>query len=142
LKLIDQNQTNYRLPTDLKPYLYEMTIKSYVGPSSLYGSKSFTFEGTSNITFLCIYPTNQIVLHIKDIAIKQTKVYSLDASIEWQYSGKLEFDDDKDFLTIGLENKCELNRYYKLELVYKGIIADTLYGFYRSSYIDSLGNTH
>ena len=119
-----------------------MTIKSYVGPPNFYGSKSFTFEGTSNITFVCIYPTNKIVLHIKDIVVKQTKVYSLDSTIQLHFNGKLEFDDEKDFLVIGLDNKCVVNRYYKLELIYEGIIAETLYGFYRSSYVDSFGTTH
>jgi hypothetical protein len=140
--LKDENQINFRLPTDIKPLLYEMKIKSYVGPPSLYGSKSFTFEGTSNITFVCIFPTNKIILHIKDIMVKQTKVFSLDSSIQLHFNGKLEFDDEKDFLIIGLDNKCAVNRYYKLELIFEGIIAETLYGFYRSSYVDSFDTTH
>jgi len=119
-----------------------MTIKSYVGPPSLYGQKAFTFEGTSNITFMCLIPTNKIVLHIKDMVIKQTKVHSIDSTAQLFVSGKLEIDEERDFLIIDLVNKCESNRYYKLELSYEGTIADTLYGFYRSSYVDSFGNTH
>ena len=119
-----------------------MTIKAYVGPPKLYNTKAFTFEGISNISFVCLNSTEKIVLHIKDISIKQTKVHSIDSNVNLNVSTKLDFDEEKDFLIVNLYNKCEKNKNYKLELEYEGIIASTLYGFYRSSYTDSLGVVH
>ena len=121
-----------------------MNIKSYIGPSNVYESKAFTFEGVSNISFSCLNPTNKIIFHAKDLIFKKTKLHSIGVNTSYplDFSGKIDYDLEKDFLILNLDNKCELNKSYKLELVYQGSIAETLYGYYRSSYTDSLGKTH
>jgi aminopeptidase N len=120
-----------------------MTIKPYIGPSQVYGDKAFTFEGASNISFVCLNQTNKIVLHIKDLQIKSAKLYKADFSqrqlgVEENFG----YDEEREFLIINLKNKCEQNNNYKVEIHYQGPIAETLYGFYRSSYTDPEGNKH
>ena len=65
---IKKNKINYRLPTHLKPFYYEISIKSFIG--SMFAEKSFKFDGNINISFTCLNSTDKIVLHIKDLEIK------------------------------------------------------------------------
>ena len=89
-------------------------------------------------------PTNTIILHAKDLVFKETKLYSIGISPgpPLVFSSKIEYDEEKDFLILNLDNECDLDKSYKLELVYHGNIAETLYGYYRSTYADSLGKIH
>ena len=120
-----------------------MSIKSYVGLASQYGTNAFTFEGISNISITCLNATNTIILHAKDLVFHEAKLHSLDANSSiLSVDDKRDYDEERDFLILNINSKCEPNKNYKLELAYRGSIAETLYGFYRSSYADSHGNIH
>ncbi len=141
------------MPTDLKPYLYELTLKPFVGP--FYGSKSFKFDGFLNLSFTCVSPTKKIVLHSKDLKINGHKLHQIKSVSDFYQLNRaneendeitldktIQYDNERDFLIFDSNRPCQANVNYLLELNFTGTILETLYGFYRSSYKDSNGSTH
>jgi hypothetical protein len=138
---------NYRLPTNLKPTLYELTIKPYIGEN--YNDKSFTFEGYVNISFICLNQTNKIILHAKDLFIRSTKLYEINNSYfsgisynEILIDNNLYYDDIREFIIINLNKDCVNGNNYVISINYTGVISNSLAGFYRSSYLDSNKTKH
>ena len=125
---------NYRLPTNLKPFQYEIKIKPYLGTFEFYGNKSFTFDGHVNISFTCLNLTDKIVIHTKDLTILETKLFT-NKTKEILINKNLKYDEIREFLTIEMNTQCEKNANYTLQISYIGLISDSLAGFYRSSYI-------
>lgn len=135
---------NYRLPTDLKPYFYDIKIKPYIGTEEIYGNRSFTFDGWVNVSFTCLNQTKKIVLHIKDIEIKDILLYvrSYYGMNEIGVEKSFKYDEELEFLTINMNTECAVYTNYTLHIAYIGQISDSLAGFYRSSYVDANGTTH
>lgn len=146
---------DYKLPNNIKPILYEVTLKPYIGP--FYGIKSFKFDGFLNLSFICLNPTNTIVLHSVDLEIFSSRLYELNIfdqdsiinvpkiksnDIPIRLINTTAYDYDREFVIFYLNRKCEKDKNYVLELNFTGTILENLYGFYRSSYQDSFGNTH
>ena len=52
-----------------------------------------------------------------------------------------ENDLKKDFLIVNIDEFCIRDSNYTIVIDYTGDIKDSLEGFYRSSYVDSAGNT-
>jgi hypothetical protein len=145
--MIEDEYINYRLPSDLKPILYEITIKPYVG--EYYNEKSFTFEGYINISFICLNETNKIILHAKNLFILSTKLFEINNSYfngisynEIFINDDIFYDDIREFAIITLNKDCVKGNNYILSINYTGIISDSLAGFYRSSYLDSNKKKH
>jgi aminopeptidase 2 len=135
---------NYRLPTNLSPYLYELSLKPYVGPKEIYGDKAFTFEGFQKIHFTCKTPTNRIVLNSLELDLNSE---SLSLNSETDQSGirvlkRIEYDQVRQFAMFDMSRDCQKGANYTLSIRYTGKILDVLYGFYKSSYKDSKGNTN
>ncbi len=135
------------MPTDIKPYFYELKLKPYIGTNELYGNKSFSFEGHVNISLICINQTDQIILHQKElnilnVTISQIYPYLTKSSNSSINVVSLSYDNKREFLIVQLENVCVKNYKYKMQISYTGNITDSLAGFYRSSYFDSNGTVH
>lgn len=131
--LDEEKHTSFRLPTDLKPYNYEIAIKPYIGfLHSL--NDSFKFDGNINISFTCLNPTNKIVLHIKDLTIinETIKLFSNRSLIGINQNWVNDFE--KDFMILTMNEECLRDRNYTLSLLYRGEISEYLSGFYRSSF--------
>ena len=124
------------MPTNLKPFDYQIKIKPYIGTFEAYGNKSFTFDGQVNITFTCLNQTDQIVIHSKDLTILETKLFS-NLTTEISINSNLKYDEVREFLTIEMKSQCEKDENYTLHIKYIGLISDSLAGFYRSSYTNS-----
>ncbi len=127
-----KNKINYRLPTHLKPFYYEISIKSFIG--SMYAEKSFKFDGNINISFTCLNSTDKIVLHIKDLEIKNETLKLthsneiIEANLSWTN------DFDREFMIINLNKECVKFNNYTLHMLYTGEISENLAGYYQSSY--------
>ena len=126
------NTAKYRLPTNLKPYSYELEIKPYIGNFEMYQNKSFTFTGIVKIYFSCIEQTNEIVLHSKGLNITSVRLSINRNNVET--TGEFAINTENDFLTIYTRSMLQINTNYSIMIEFNGLILDKLYGFYRSSY--------
>ena len=120
----------------MKPYFQRIQIKPYIGTFEAYGLKSFTFDGITNISFICLNRTDKIVIHSKDLAILETRLFDQHGD-EMSINKNLKYDEVREFLTIEMNSPCEQNTNYTLNIEYIGLVSDSLAGFYRSSYLDS-----
>ena len=122
---------DYRLPGHLKPSLYDLKIKPYIGP--YYASLSFTFEGVMNMYIKCIEVTNKIVFHIQELNIDETKVKLIDLSTNnlLSFKSPFEYDQERLFVIIHLNVNLNKSNNYQLELPFNGNISTNLYGFYQ-----------
>jgi len=134
---------NYRLPANLKPTLYELTIKPYIGTNETYGDKAFTYEGTMKMTFDCLNATNKIIFHTLEQKINSSKLVLLngDGSPSGLSITSTDIDLLRDFFIINLNGACIQSQNYVLVVEYTGVIRVELNGFYRSSYLASNGET-
>ena len=135
------------MPTDIKPYFYELKLKPYIGTNESYGNKSFTFEGHVNISLSCVNQTDKIVLHQKDLNIISVRLFEINNSYYFGYQQNeikghsIAYDLEKDFLIIKLSSYLVKSNHYVLSIGFSGKIAQVMYGFYRSSFIQN-GTTH
>ena len=129
------------MPENLKPELYELQIQPYIGTNETYGDKAFTFEGIMNMHFKCENSTNKIVFHINELEIEHLEISSADAPT---ISLDSDFQEDyvRQFVIVKMSRNCVEGAMYKLKIEYTGPISRYLYGFYRSSYLDSTGKRH
>lgn len=139
-KISKNDQTlNFRLPQNLRPILYDLTLKPYVGsnPNAWSSSKDFTFEGEMKMHFRCIQPTNVIVFHAIELAIDLDllDIYS-DDDPDIKVFHSIDYDKIRSFVTVTMTRECKRNVEYVLHIEYTGSILPVLYGFYTSSYKD------
>jgi len=127
---------DYRLPLNLKPQLYHVQLRPYIGPPETYGNKSFSTEGTVVIHFSCEIPTNKIYLHARELEIHVTSLKINDTGLGVV---DLEFDVRRDFVIVNLNGMCQTGHHYALSLAFTGIVSHT-FGLYRSAYKDSTDN--
>ena len=135
---------NYRLQTSLKPTLYEIELQPFIGPKEVYGDKAFTTIGKVIMHFECKKPTDRIEFHAKDLTIdaEKFKIRS-NSHPELYVNGKsMKYDAQREIVSIDFNMKCKEGAKYELDVHFNGIIANKLYGFYRSSYVDIDGKTH
>ena len=124
------------MPTNLKPYFYELEIRPYIGPSEVYGNLAFTFEGKMTMHFTCLKSTNKIIFHQLNLNIDAAnlELNSPDDTLT-KLDKNILFDAKKQFVIINLSRNCVEKANYKLVVPYTGHILSNLYGFYRGSYV-------
>jgi aminopeptidase N len=139
---IKPEQINYRLPTNLSPYFYDLTLKPYIGPEEAYKNKSFTFEGKQKIHFTCMDPTDRIVFHSigSTLNAESLMLESKSDTTDLKVIKSIEYDLVRSFVIIKMSGECQKGSNYTLSFDYGGKILEALYGFYRSSYKDTNGN--
>lgn len=140
--IFDVVPTDYRLPTNVQPTNYNISLVTYVDINA--ADLNFTFEGTSIISLEARRSTNKITFHAKELNIQSTEL-----EYETTEKGKpiMKFirithvsqDKQRDFVHLTLAKYIPLPeiKKYTLTLTYKGKINDQLRGFYRSSYLDN-----
>ena len=128
------------MPSNLKPSLYELTLKTYVGTNVTYGDKAFTFEGQMAMHFDCSVPTNKIVFHASELDINLNALQLTLLSDESKLPiMDIVYEEEREFFTVILNNNCIANSAYKLWIEYSAKIRSDLNGFYLSSYLDQNG---
>jgi len=135
---------NYRLPTHLKPFYYEIYLKANF---NIFTQPQF-YEGHVRINFTCLNNTSKLVLHkAKDLQIlndtlellsltAQVPSFKSIANLTWFFDERLEF------LVFDLENDVFIkNNNYSIKIGFKRFFKDdnSNLGFYRSFYIDPNG---
>ncbi|CAF3718849.1 unnamed protein product [Rotaria sp. Silwood1] len=121
-----------RIPTNLKPELYQWTIT----PDLI----AETFIGDLFYTFTCLESTNILILHMvglnidnSTIAIVNSSSSSLPIFDSWSY------DDYNQFMIINFSFDFQPKTTYTVHIVYSASIERDLEGFYLSDYVDVNG---
>jgi aminopeptidase N len=132
-------KVDYRLPQNIKPYLYDLIIKT-----NFYDDiEPVDFNGTVKIYFKCFKQTDKVILHVKNLDIfnSSIKVNQVSPGLTAEFKVKdLVYDLEREFLIIELDSPFFDDRNYVVTIQYKGYLKDDNIGFYRSSYFDSQGN--
>jgi aminopeptidase N len=144
LSNIRTTEINYRLPTNVIPSTYSITLDPLIEADD---PKPFT--GEVKITVKVIEETDSITLHYNDLSIKEIKVTRVSTSRE--LSAHHEYDSVTHFCVIKIDTEEEEeeeedrlfkeNEEYIITIDYFGYHRSDMYGFYRSSYKDEHGNT-
>ena len=113
----------FRLPPGVVPRRYDLTISPDLDAS--------TFDGRVVISVEILEPTDQIVLHAKDLTIEAAAVDGSAATVEHR--------PDVDQLVLSPGRTLGPGTAL-VEIVYAGEISHGLLGFYRSTFTDSEGN--
>ena len=101
-------------------------------------SKDDSYEGFVKMTLKCVEPSNKLVFHSKDLTLNSVKLLDPVSNSEIKILSSSS-DTLTDFVTLNLEQNCEKDKSYALEIFFNGKIITNLYGFYKSSYKRSDG---
>ncbi|KAM9352585.1 aminopeptidase N-like [Symphorus nematophorus] len=128
---------SYRLPTDLVPDHYNITLWPRLTPEPITGL--YIFTGRSTVMFECVEQTDVILIHSNKLnytKLDNTHIARLDASGgESAPSIKSCWLQPKtQYLVIQLNGKLTQGQKYQLYTEFTGELADDLEGFYRSEY--------
>ncbi|NXK27134.1 AMPN Aminopeptidase, partial [Arenaria interpres] len=128
----------WRLPTNLMPELYEVTLQPFLQPDA---NNMYIFKGNSSVVFICKERTNLILIHSNKL--NYTMQGSVMASLEAVDGSsapritKTWLVPLTQYLVVQLDGELQQNQRYRLSSSFTGELADDLAGFYRSEYMDS-----
>ncbi len=123
MKKTINEKKSVRLHGHISPINYKLTLH----PDIL----SSVFSGNEVIKINISKEINIIILHSKDIDIETAKYKSGKSE---QFATKISYDTEKEIVTLYFKNKI-LKGKGDLSIIFRGIINDTLRGFYKSKYI-------
>ncbi len=121
-------ETDHRLPRDVVPHHYDLTLEPDLGAARFAGSVAIDVEITS--------ATSEIVFNAVDLDITQA---TLRTSTGEQVSGELALMPDAERAELLLPDPAAPGTYL-LNLEFSGTLNDQLRGFYRSVSTDADGN--
>ncbi|KAL1491457.1 hypothetical protein ABEB36_012054 [Hypothenemus hampei] len=127
--------SGYRLPKNVMPESYRLEIVTPFGEKD-----NFHFQGKVWIETSCVTPATNITLHSKNLEIEENLVTLKDITskaIKEIKGLKITYEPEHDFLIILLDQPLTEDHRYEIFIPFKGLLDDSLAGFYRSSYIDS-----
>jgi hypothetical protein len=121
------NSDSFRLPRNLKPIRYELEIKTFLDSNlSMWpAEKDDTFEGSVNISFKCVDPTEKIVFHSKGLNLKRFRL-TPNINIE-----SFTVQDDTDFVILKLDQNCQIEKEYTLNILFSNNLDSQLFGYYK-----------
>lgn len=126
------NGVAYRLPNDTFPIHYDISLSTNIHVAD------FAFSGVVNILFGVRDPTNQIVIHHRQLTIVQVDLFTatgevIEENTVWSY------EVAREFLTIPFPTELVVGTEYMVRIQYTGTLRTDDAGFYRSSYLDADG---
>lgn len=123
---------SYRLPNNTIPLQYDVSLQTWVD------TNNFTFVGKVLIDIQIVEITSFITLHQRQLTIDSVDVRdSIGNSVYLDHT----YDSVTEFLIIETVNELLPNDLYTLDIEYKGILRTDSAGFYRSSYVNDIGET-
>lgn len=127
----------WRLPTTLKPELYDVTLQPFLTPDN---NNMYIFKGNSSVTFTCEEPTDLIIIHSNKLNYTMQGGFhaSLRAvgSTEVPTITKTWLETTTQYLVVQLDRTLTKGQSYVLSSIFTGELADDLAGFYRSEYVE------
>jgi hypothetical protein len=135
---IRASNTDYRLPTNVKPTHYKITLDTLIeGPDHREVLLPTTFTGEVIITVKVTEETGSITLHYNDLIINEVNIKRAGTVLPVSQM----YDPVTNFWVISLnksadnaEGTFKANEEYLIAVIYTGHHRDDMYGFYRSSY--------
>uniref|UniRef100_A0A7G3AWD7 Aminopeptidase N n=1 Tax=Lutzomyia longipalpis TaxID=7200 RepID=A0A7G3AWD7_LUTLO len=129
-----QGGAEYRLPTNVLPDSYVVTITPYLYAEG--GNSEWTFDGNVRINLRAITDgVTQIVLHATSLEIDNTRsTLRLGGGTQNFLSGTPTYNNQTAKLTFTTTPALTRDAIYTLELHYKGQIHNDMRGLYRSTY--------
>lgn len=134
---VTRNTDPYRLNTAVRPQSYTLALRL----EQNFGTTQ-TFTGNVTITITVQEKTNLIQLHSKYLTIPAggVAVYCNNNNVNNLFLS-LQFEDEYEMVYVSTQSlsagsTCELSF-----TGFSGVLADDMYGFYRSSYLDENGET-
>jgi len=121
--------TSIRLPDTVSPLSYQLFIHPNLS--------TFHFDGNVTMSFSVSKPTDFVLFHVKRMNISSYEL--LEMSADGQAGSGIEVVEALECIKLELFHlKLKSNilpqKTYQLRVVYCGLLADSLTGFYRSSY--------
>uniref|UniRef100_A0A669EJ84 Aminopeptidase n=1 Tax=Oreochromis niloticus TaxID=8128 RepID=A0A669EJ84_ORENI len=120
---------SYRLPMDVIPEYYNITLWPRLSPDPNNGL--YIFTGQSTVQFECVKETNLILIHSSK---------KLDNGLSFHHGAaaliikSTWLQPETQYLVINLKSKLRQGQKYQLYTEFTGELADDLSGFYRSEY--------
>lgn len=131
----NDKEINYRLPNHTKPLFYDLKLNPHLKPDN------FTFEGEVFIHIEILRQTKTLTLHTKNLIIdKNTTFLNANTGFDFYFPTAYDSNDQTELLTLGFDKELSAG-HYTLYLKFAGTLNDRTYGFYRSSYINDVGDT-
>lgn len=124
----------YRLPTNVRPILYQLEMEPDFDTE--------TFNGSVKITLSITASTNDIVLHsyLLDIDTESVSLLNEDGEVVNSISETSYSNDDRQFYTISFEETLLEGQTFVLVIdSFKGSLANSRAGFYLAKYINEDG---
>ncbi|NWW76560.1 AMPN Aminopeptidase, partial [Climacteris rufus] len=131
----------WRLPTTLKPESYEVSLQPFLEPDA---NNMYIFKGNCSVVFVCVEATDLILIHSNKL--NYTMQGSFHATLQAEGGGSAPaisrswLETPTQYLVVQLAAPLQQGQRYRLSSSFTGELADDLAGFYRSEYIDELGN--
>ncbi|XP_070828039.1 aminopeptidase N-like [Chaetodon trifascialis] len=128
---------SYRLPTDLVPVNYKITLWPRLSRDPNTGL--YIFTGQSTVTFECVKKTSLILIHSNKLnytKLNNAHIVRLNASGGGDVPGITQcwLQPETQYLVIQLSSTLTQGQEYQLYTEFTGELADDLAGFYRSEY--------
>uniref|UniRef100_A0A3Q1G849 Alanyl (membrane) aminopeptidase b, tandem duplicate 1 n=1 Tax=Acanthochromis polyacanthus TaxID=80966 RepID=A0A3Q1G849_9TELE len=129
----------YRLPTNLVPIHYNVTLRPRLTPVS---PGKYIFTGESSVEFLVNETTNLILIHSNKLSyspVSNGPSARLTAVNGGTVPGieSVWLQNETQYLVVQLKGDLTKGNYYILETTFEGELSDDLGGFYRSEYIEN-----
>ncbi|XP_069102047.1 aminopeptidase N-like [Argopecten irradians] len=119
-----------RLPKTIEPVDYDLVVTP-----NFYGAdpESFTFDGSVNIKIKCKNATDKIIIHSKQLIIREWNLTPEVAPEDIKIDGMTE-DTTQQLLTFTLNKNMLPTNFYHLTIKFAGPLKTDLAGLYLSSY--------
>ena len=136
--ILDENfYIEYRLPNHLTPIYYDLLISTNFHEDI----NANEYNGSIKITLNCVHETNKIILHARNLRIvtETIEVIKLDDIDERDNVTRVDYDFEREFLIIELNDNLKMDKNYSVFLNFIGYLRNDMAGFFRSSYINENG---
>ncbi|HEY9676725.1 MAG TPA: M1 family metallopeptidase [Drouetiella sp.] len=127
--VMDPETLSYRLPRNVVPEKYEITIE----PDLV----NFRFDGEELIHVTVAEPVREVVLNALELEVHSAFAVN---NQEKRLQAQVRLDEENERVILTFAEPLEAGS-WKLSMKFKGILNDKLHGFYRSTYKDADGQT-
>ncbi|KAK7047289.1 Aminopeptidase 2 mitochondrial [Paramarasmius palmivorus] len=126
-----QDAIDYRLPTNVTPIHYDLTLRTDLDTSRFYGTVEIDLKINED--------TSRIVLNAAELHIKDVSVARPDEQIFIPVTQS--FDKKNERATFHFPTMFPVDSIAKLHITFEGELAQTLSGYYRSSWKNEAGES-
>ncbi|TRM61760.1 peptidase family M1-domain-containing protein [Schizophyllum amplum] len=120
-------QSKFRLPTNVRPTHYDVTIQTDL--------EKLTFSGFVKISLDVKEETKDLVLHSAALELSPARVYSEALKTEQTQSGQ-SFEESQERLTVSFPNALPAGSKALLTIPFHGPLTGNLMGYYKSTWED------